>query len=127
MTTEELNRDWYSEKYVKEIQVPNLTTWRSRYDLKECLLLQDDTLIIRNLRSSDMIPSSSSTDIQYIVDGAEAYRPDTVAEKVYGDPRLAWVILAANGLNDIFDLTANLEIIIPSSSSLYRTGGVLAK
>ena len=122
-----ITRDWYSEEYVKDIFTPKLSTWRSRYDLKEQLLLKDDILVIRNMRKSDLVPTKTSSDIEYEVEAKEAYRPDIIANKVYGDPRLAWVILAANNLKDIFTLEAGMRIIIPSAVSIYMSGGVMAR
>lgn len=122
-----LNRQWYSKDLVKDLVIPNLVTWRSRYDLKEQLLLNNDTLVIRNLRANDMVPVRDSTDSPHIVTAGEAYRPDVVANNYYGDPRLAWIILASNDLSDIFDFVAGLEIIIPSVTSLYQSGGVLSR
>lgn len=124
---ESLKRNWYSESKVKEIFTPSLTTWRSRYDLKDQLRLDTGDLVIRNLRQNDMVPIPSSSDMEHEVEPREAYRPDIIAYNAYGDPRLAWVILAANGLNDVFDLRANMRIIIPSSTSLYMAGGVMCK
>ena len=117
---------WYSADLVNKILIPNLSTWRSRYDLKEQLLLkEDDNLVIRNMRRNDMVPKSNSLDTAHKVTASENYRPDIVAKNAYGDPRLAWVILAANDLSDMFDFVTGLEIIIPASISLYQTGGVL--
>lgn len=117
---------WYSESLVNKVITPNLTSWRSRYDLKEQLLLKDNTtLVIRNIRATDIIPVYSDLDIEHKVTPAENYRPDMVAESAYGDPRLAWVILAANNLDDIFDFVTDLEIIIPAATSLYKSGGLL--
>lgn len=122
-----LEKQWYSTDLVKDVITPNLVSWRSRYDLKEQLLLNNNNLVIRNLRASDMVPIRSSSDTPHIVAAGEAYRPDVIANLAYGDPRLAWVILAANNLSDIFSLTSGLEIIIPSVSSLYQTGGILSR
>lgn len=116
---------WYSADLVNKILIPNLSTWKSRYDLKEQLLLKDGNLVIRNMRRRDMVPLSNSLDTAHRVTAAENFRPDIVAYNAYGDPRLAWVILAANDLSDMFDFVTGLEIIIPSSISLYQTGGVL--
>lgn len=127
MNNSKLTRDWYSKDSVKDILVPSLSTWRSRYDLKEQLLLNDNTLVIRNLRYKDMVPNGSPDDILHIVTSAEAYRPDIIAKNVYNNASLAWIILAANNLSDVFDLTADLEITIPSPTTLYQTGGVLTR
>ena len=92
---------------------------------KEQLLLNDNNLVIRNMRANDMVPYKTSQDTIHIVTISEQYRPDVIANNAYGDPNLAWVILSANGLSDIFDLVAEMEIRIPSSLSIYNMGGVL--
>ena len=120
-----INQTWYSEELVNEVQVPKLSTVRSRYDLKERLLLEDGNLVIRNMRRNDLVPTTSSNDMLHIVQPGEKYRPDIIANNVYGDPRLAWLILSANNLSDIFDLVTDLEIVIPSTSSIFGAGGVL--
>lgn len=120
-------RDWYSKDLVKEVFTPDLSVWRSRYDLKEQLLLTDNTLVIRNMRRNDMVPNVSSYDMEHEVEPKEAYRPDIIANNMYGDPRLAWVILAANDLSDMLDLKAGLRIRIPSTASLYSSGGVMCR
>lgn len=118
-------KTWYSDSGIREVQYKDISTWRSRYDKKEQFLLNDYKLVIRNLKASDMIPAVTSDDTLYKVSGAEEHRPDIIANKFYKDPRLAWVILAANGLKDIFDFKADLVITIPSMTSLYMVGGVL--
>ena len=118
-------RQWYAESKVKEVFTPDIATWRSRYDLKEQLLLRDNSYVIRNLRKSDMYPYRSKEDMEHIVEAKEEFRPDLIADEAYGDPRLAWVILSANNLSDIFDLKIGMRIRIPSSTSLYTSGGVL--
>lgn len=118
---------WYSEELVNKVITPKLKTYRSRYDLKDQLLLKDNTLVIRNMRKSDLIPNRNSDDIQYKIEAKEAFRPDIIANRVYGDPRYAWIILSANNLSDIFDLKTGMIITIPSVISLYKAGGILAR
>lgn len=128
MEENEIIRSWYSEDLVSKILVPNLDTWRSRYDLKEQELLKDgETWVIRNLRKEDITPTRTSEDIQHIVAPGEHCRPDIVAYNAYGDANLAWVILSANNMSSIFDFRAGMQIIIPSIMSLYQTGGVLSR
>ena len=122
-----ITRDWYSKDLVKEIFTPDLTTIRSRYDLKEQMLLNDNTLVIRNMRRADMVPVRSSSDMEHEVEAKEAYRPDIIAYNMYGDARLAWVILAANDLSDMLDLRAGLRIRIPSTASIYSSNGVMSR
>lgn len=42
------------------------------------------------------------------------YRPDLVSSKVYGLPDFWWRIMEANGLSDIYDFKAGVNIRIPS-------------
>ena len=128
MNENEIIRSWYSEDLVDKILIPNLDTWRSRYDLKEQELLKDsDIWVIRNLRKNDITPVRTSEDIQHIVAPGEDCRPDVIAYNAYGDGNLAWVILAANNMSSIFELKAGMYIVIPSTLSLYQTGGILCR
>jgi len=121
-------RDWYSEDKVKQIITPQKSTWRSRYDLKDQLRLKEtDDLVIRNMRPLDMIPLRDSSDLLHTITSAEHQRPDLIAYNQYGDPRLAWVILAANGYSDFLDFEQGATIVIPSAASLFGTGGVMMK
>lgn len=118
---------WYSKSKVKTIFSPNLSTWRSRYDLKDQLLLRDGNLVIRNMRKSDLISPTNSTDMEHEVEPGEAYRPDIIAHRVYGDARMAWIILSFNNMKEVFELKAGMRIVIPSATTIYRTGGVMSK
>lgn len=128
MEENEIIRNWYSEDLVDKILIPNLDTWRSRYDLKEQELLKDgETWVIRNLRKRDITPIRTSEDIQHIVAPGEHCRPDIVAYNAYGDANLAWIILSANNMSSIFDFRSGMQVVIPSMMSLYQVGGVLSK
>lgn len=128
MNEDDIIRSWYSEELVEKILVPNLDTWRSRYDLKEQELLRGkDIWVIRNLRKNDITPARTAEDTQHIVAPGEDCRPDVIAYNAYGDGNLAWVILAANNMSSIFDLKAGMYIVIPSTLSLYQTGGILCR
>ena len=121
-------RDWYSEEKVKDIHIPQLSTWRSRYDLKDQLRLRKtDDLVIRNLRVSDLIPINTSEDTIHEVTPAEDKRPDIIAYNYYGDARLAWVILSANGYSDFMDFEKGATIRIPSIAALYGAAGIMMR
>lgn len=127
MIDDSINSRWYSKDLVDKIITPNISTWRSRYDKKDQLLLKDNTVVIRNLRKEDMTPVIDSNSTQHIIEPKEQYRPDVVAYNVYGDARFAWIIMSANNISDIFDFKTGLIITIPSITSLYRTGGVMSR
>ena len=63
----------------------------------------DETLIVKNLFKRAKL----RTDIESIITGFEYYtieeneRPDQVAQKIYGDPELDWVILITNNIINI--------------------------
>ena len=67
MEIDKITRDWYSESKVDSIIVPKLATWRSRYDLKEQLMLEDNNLVIRNMRLLDLVPRRTAQDTRHIV------------------------------------------------------------
>lgn len=121
-------RDWYSEEKVKSIQIPQLSTWRSRYDLKDQLrLTETDDLVIRNLRYSDLVPIQTSEDTIHEITPAEDRRPDIIAYNYYGDARMAWIILSANGYSDFMDFEKGTTIRIPSITALYGAGGIMMR
>jgi len=55
-----------------------------------------------------------ASDTSYFVSSATAYRPDIISVEMYGDPRYAWAIIAANKMKSFFDLHSDQYIIIPT-------------
>ena len=126
MNEDELKRTWYANT-VKNIIPQNVAVWRARYDRKDQLRLDNDILVIRQMRPIDMVPQITKDASYFIVSAAEAYRPDIIANEYYKDPNLYWVVLAANGLKDPLDFKEGLEIVIPTLTSLYSQGGILKR
>lgn len=120
-------RKEYFSKEIKDLVIPNVDNVRSRYDTKLRLRLTNDKLVIRNLKSNDLVAAQREDDIIHTVTPVEAKRPEMVALKYYGDARLYWIILAANGLRDRVELKDGMLIIIPSRSSIYGTKGLLLR
>ena len=120
-------RKEYFSKEIKDLVIPNVDNVRSRYDTKLRLRLTNDKLVIRNLKSNDLVATQKEDDIIHTVTPVEAKRPEMVALKYYGDARLYWIILAANGLRDRVELKDGMLIIIPSRSSIYGTKGLLLR
>ena len=46
------------------------------------------------------------------------YRPDLVSNKVYGFPDYWWRIMEANGMFDVFDFKAGVNIRVPNANTL---------
>ena len=124
MANKSLDKEWVS-KEVKEIYYPKYKRIRARYDKKERYRMQDDSLVIRQMKPRDMTPTPTKADLLHKVQGFEHQRPDVLANKYYGDPRMYWIILAANGLRDPLDLTRGMSIRIPDVNSLYTDNGVM--
>jgi nucleoid-associated protein YgaU len=69
--------------------------------------------------------SSSESDSFYKVDIKNKDRLDLIANAFYKNSRLWWVIAEANGIDDPFVVPVGTSLVIPSSSSIFGTGGVL--
>ena len=52
-------------------------------------------------------------------------RLDSIAQQVYNNPRLWWVIAKANSIIDPFTIPVGTVLVIPSITKLYGAGGVL--
>lgn len=121
---------FYSDSFsnqVKSVVTPNTQEVKSRYDNKIKLRLQDDKLIIRTLKKSDLVPDKDSRDILHYVSVSEEGRPELISSKYYNDARLYWVILSANNFREREDLKSGMTIRIPCVSSIYGSKGVLRR
>ena len=65
----------------------------------------DDYVIVKNLFKRGKLRSDIFENLaffeKYTIEGDD--RPDNVAEKLYGDPTLDWVVLQANNILNVFD------------------------
>jgi hypothetical protein len=50
-----------------------------------------------------------------VITGSYEYRPDLVSQMAYGTVDFWWKIMEANGLKDIWEFKAGLNILIPGS------------
>ena len=57
----------------------------------------------------------NSQDKYAVVSAGSEYRPDLVSQKAYGTPDFWWKIMEANGLKDIYDFKAGLNIRLPNA------------
>jgi len=117
----------YFSNDVSEVVESNKDSYRTRYDAKVRLRLKDDKLIIRNLKNPDLKPNQTSNDIIHTVTLDENERPDLIANTYYGDARLYWVILGANGLREKSQLKQGQIIRIPAMNSLYGHNGLIVR
>lgn len=119
-------KEFFSNE-VKEVVESTKKEFKTRYDSKVRLRLNDNKLVIRNLKSPDLKANQSERDIIHTVTLDERERPDLVALNFYGDARLYWVILGANGLRERSQLKEGLVIRIPSMNALYGSDGLIVR
>lgn len=114
---------YYSDS-IKDAYNPTVTSSTTRYKTKTRLVNDKKETVIRFIRSRDITFSDDNSTV-HVVSPVEAYRPDLIAYKYFGDEKYAWVILAANNLKLSYQLVPNLKIIIPSIASLQGYNGKL--
>lgn len=119
-------KEFFSNE-VKEVVESTKKEFKTRYDSKVRLRLNDNKLVIRNLKSPDLKANQSERDIIHTVTLDERERPDLVALNFYGDARLYWVILGANGLRERSQLKEGLVVRIPSMNALYGSDGLIVR
>jgi len=119
-------KEFFSNE-VKEVVESTKKEFKTRYDSKVRLRLDDNKLVIRNLKSPDLKANQSERDIIHTVTLDERERPDLVALNFYGDARLYWVILGANGLREKSQLKEGLVVRIPSMNALYGSDGLIVR
>ena len=119
-------KEFFSNE-VKEVVESTKKEFKTRYDSKVRLRLNNNKLVIRNLKSPDLKANQSERDIIHTVTLDERERPDLVALNFYGDARLYWVILGANGLREKSQLKEGLVIRIPSMNALYGSDGLIVR
>ena len=119
-------KEFFSNE-VKEVVESTKKEFKTRYDSKVRLRLDDNKLVIRNLKSPDLKANQSERDIIHTVTLDERERPDLFALNFYGDARLYWVILGANGLRERSQLKEGLVIRIPSMNALYGSDGLIVR
>ncbi len=69
----------------------------------------------------------NSTDIPYIIDRVYEYRPDLLANDLYGDSKLWWVFAVRNPntiIDPIYDFASGTTIYLPSKDALTSSLGI---
>lgn len=127
MSLTKLGKTWYDKNLVDGVIVPSEEVVSDRYSSKTNIRLKNQDIVIRNLRISDIYVPVSDDDTIHKIEAGEQYRPDLVAYKEYNNPNLAWIILSANNMKNIFEFTVGKMIRIPEITSLYSEGGILNK
>jgi len=119
-------KEYFSDE-VRDVIESTKREFKTRYDSKVRLRLKNDKLVIRNLKKPDLKAEESDRDIVHTVTLDEDQRPDLIALAFYGDARLYWVILGANGFREKSQLKKGQLIRIPAMNSLYGANGLIVR
>lgn len=69
-----------------------------------------------------------ASDVYYVIPPVYEYRPDMLANDLYGDARLWWVFAERNpnrlGADPYFDFKAGLGIYVPNLATLKQVLGI---
>ena len=96
-----------------KIDTRTFVTTASRYISSKVMYYGD----LRRLTFSTYkrnLPGVTKDDRFMVITKGYEFRPDLVSVKVYGLPDFWWRIMEANGIADIYDFKAGVNIRIPS-------------
>jgi hypothetical protein len=91
----------------------------SRYTNSTVLYYGNNGLMTFSIYKRQVTPSDPTQDQYTVISPSHEYRPDKLAYQVYGAPDLWWKIMEANGIYDIWDFKAGLNIRLPSDSNVF--------
>ena len=114
---------YYSDNITK-VYNPSVNKSTSRYITKRRLVNNKQETVIRFIRNRDLNFRNDDS-IVHVVNSIDAYRPDLIASKYYGNEKYAWVILSANKLQLPYQLVPGMKILIPSIAALQGAQGKL--
>ena len=89
-------------------------TASSRYANSTAITYGDKKILTLEIYKRVIGPVTSQDRFTVITPGTE-FRPDIVSQKSYGTPEFWWRIMEDNGIFDIFEFKAGLNIRIPGS------------
>lgn len=73
----------------------------------------------------DYVLPESEDDLTTYVNETEVHRLDLLANRIYNNPLLGWVIARRNMLESMDDLWLGREIKYPPLSDIYKSGGIV--
>lgn len=113
------NREvWYAPSIVSLEYKSANNTRMNRYLNKIKMTNSAGEKFVEQIKRSQIYIPESSDDTYYYVDASKRYRPDIIAQEVYGNPVLYWVILSCNGLKHPLDLVTGITVRIPPLQSI---------
>ena len=116
---------WYSSYIVNANSPKRSTSSLSRYTNKITLTTVSGITVLEFIRKSQLYIEPSDSDQYYFVDASKRYRPDIIANEMYGTPILYWVILSCNNLSSPLQVETNMTLRIPQLTTLFNNEKVI--
>lgn len=102
--------------YIEEtnISAKKFVPVSSRYADNKVVYYTENKLLTFTIYKKSPVQFGKRDKYAVVSPGSE-YRPDLVSQKMYGTPDFWWKILEANGLKDIFEFKAGLNVRLPDA------------
>ena len=101
---------------VTSVDIANDTfvDFTSRYIKSDVIYYGEDNKLTFKTYKKGPSPFTS-TDKFFLIDKGREFRPDLVSRSAYGTTTFWWLIMEANGMKDILEFRAGVNIRIPNS------------
>lgn len=116
---------WYSDYIADATSPKRSTSTLNRYKNKINLTTISGLTVYEFIRKSQLYIEPSDDDQYYFVDASKRYRPDIIANEMYGTPILYWVILSCNNLSSPLQVETNMTLRIPQLATLFNNEKVI--
>lgn len=102
-----------------EILPSELVDSLSRYLNSEVIYYGKNNLLTFTTYKRQDAETDQSQDRFTVITPGNEYRPDKLSSQAYGAPDLWWKIMEANGIYDIWDFKAGINIRLPSDANIF--------
>lgn len=86
----------------------------SRYASSKVVYYTERKLLTFGTYKKEKIPNTNRDRFMVVTKGVE-FRPDLVSQDAYGTPDFWWKIMEANGIKDVYEFKAGLNIRLPDT------------
>jgi len=102
-----------------EIPATDMVDPLSRYVNSEVIYYGKNNLLTFTTYKRQEVAADQSEDKFTVITSGNEYRPDKLSTQAYGAPDLWWKIMEANGIFDIWDFKAGINIRLPSDANIF--------
>ena len=91
----------------------------SRYVDSAVVYYGDNNILTFTTYKREDAPADILNDQFTVITSGTEYRPDKLSNQAYGTPDLWWKIMQANGIFDIWEFKAGLNIRLPANANIF--------